>query len=350
MHWVCPLLESLTISEALTLSSGSLSIGANTLTINGSITKTVGTLTGGSSSNIIIGGSGASTSLPSVTLNNLTLNRTNGISLSGNVSVGGTLALTAGTLTIGANTLTIAGNTPTVSSGNINAGNASASLVFTNASSITLPASVFSGAINNLTINGGGITAKNDISVNGILNLQSANPSAIKGSLDMNSYTLNMGVSATTTGIGDVTGTIRRQHTFTGNVSYSFGNQNTSLTFINTGTKPGWVSCKVSIGTATGWRSTAVKRVYSFAKDAGDDRVNIRLHYLDSELDPTETDESKLVLWDAHNGPTWDPVEPHGKSNNDATGNWVELTGMSIGYLAPSAALDFKQWGLGLFN
>jgi hypothetical protein len=341
------LLESVTISEALSLSTGSLLIGANTLTINGSITKTTGTLTGGSSSNIIIGGSGASTDLPSVTLNNLTLNRNNGISLSSNVLVGGTLSLTAGTLTIGANTLTIAGNSPTVTSGNINAGNASASLECTNSSAFTLPASVFSGAINNLTINGGGITANNDITVNGILNLQSANPSAIKGSLDMNSYILNMGVSATTTGIGDVTGTIKRQHTFTGNVSYSFGNEYTTITFINTGTKPGWVSCKVSIGTEPDWRSSAVKRVYSFAKDAGDDRVNISLHYLDSELDPTETDESKLVFWDAHNGPTWDPVEPHGKSNHNATNNWVELAGMSIGYLAPSVTLDFKQWGLG---
>jgi hypothetical protein len=338
--------ESLTISEALTLSNGSLLIAANTLTINGSITKTLGTLTGGGSSNIVIGGSGASTALPSVTINNLTINRNNGISLSGNVSVGGTLNLTAGTLTVGTNTLTIAGNSPTVASGNINAGNASASLVFANSSAITLPASVFSGAINNLTINGGGVTAKSNMSVNGILNLQSANPSSIKGALDLNSYTLNMGVSATTTGIGDVTGTIRRQHTFIGNVPYSFGNQYTTLSFINTGTKPGWISCKVSLGIDPDWRSTAVKRVYSFAKDAGDDRVNIRLHYLDSELDPTETDESKLVLWDHHNLPTPNfKSEPHGKSNNDEVNNWVEISGMSIGYAAPSAIHTDKEWG-----
>jgi hypothetical protein len=342
---------NITIQTNITLTNGAYTIGANTLSLNGSITKTTGTLTGGSSSNIIIGGSGASTDLPSVILNNLSLNRNNGIKLSGNVAVGGTLALTAGTLTVDANTLTIAGNAPTVTIGNIDASNASASLEFTNSTGITLPASVFSGTINNLTINGGGITVNDDISVNGILNLLSANPSAIKGSLDMITNTLNMGSNATTVGIGDVTGIIKRQHTFIGNIQYSFGNQYTTLTFINTGTKPGWVSCKVSIGTEPDWRSTAVKREYNFAKDAGDDKAIINLHYLDSELSSGEPDESKLVLWDHHNLPTPNYVtEPHGKSNNNETNNWIGISGMSINYIAPSATLGDKPWGLAYSN
>src|SRR2546430_12103240 len=52
--------------------------------------------TGGASANITCGGAGASTTLPSVTLNNLTINRANGINLGGDVTVGGTLTLTAG--------------------------------------------------------------------------------------------------------------------------------------------------------------------------------------------------------------------------------------------------------------
>src|SRR5581483_3655283 len=99
-----------TINGTLTLAGGTLAIGANTLTINGAIDFSGGgTLTGGSSSNIIFGGSGASTTLPAITLNDLTINRTNGVSLGGNVNVGGTLTLTSGTLAVGTNTLTLSG-------------------------------------------------------------------------------------------------------------------------------------------------------------------------------------------------------------------------------------------------
>jgi|GEM_PF-662984 len=341
----------ITIQTNLTLNNGAFTIGANTLTLNGSVSATAGTLIGGGTSNISIGGSGASTTLPGVSLNNLTLNRSNGIGLAGNVSVGGTLALTSGTLTVSTNTLTISGNTLTRTSGNIDASNAGASLVFTNSAAITLPTSIFTGNINNLTINGAGITAAGDLSVDGVLDLQSANPSSLKGSLDMSTDTLNMGSAATTSGIGDVTGVIKRQHTFLGNVEYSFGNQYTTLLFINTGVKPGWVSCKVSIGLTPAWRSEAVKREYSFSKDAGTDRITVRLHYLNSELNSGELDESKLVFWDNHNLPTPNNlVEPHGKSANDIENNWVERSSMSINYLAPSATHDDKQWGLSYTN
>lgn len=91
----------------LALTNGPLSIGANTLTVNGTITKGTGTLTGGSTSNIVIGGAGAATGLPAVSLNNLTLNRANGLSLIGAVRVDGTFNLTDGLLNLNNQTLTI---------------------------------------------------------------------------------------------------------------------------------------------------------------------------------------------------------------------------------------------------
>jgi hypothetical protein len=94
---------NLSIEQTLTLTSGTLNIGANTLTINGVINVTTGTLAGGNSTNVIIGGSGSSTTLPAISLNNLTLNRTNGISLGGAVAISGTLTLSSGTLTTGGN-------------------------------------------------------------------------------------------------------------------------------------------------------------------------------------------------------------------------------------------------------
>ncbi|NOR28558.1 MAG: hypothetical protein GQ540_08530 [Lutibacter sp.] len=344
----------LIVQTALALTNGAFTIGSNTLSINGSITTTTsGTLIGGSTSNISIGGSGASTNLPAITLNNLTLNRSNGIRLEGNVSVEGTLILTSGTLTVGATTLTILGNAPTRTSGNIDSSNIEASLVFTNSSAILLPALVFSGNVNNLTINGAGITTSDDLTVNGILNLQSANPSSIKGSLDMDTFTLNMGISSTTIGEGDVIGIVKRAHTFIGNVEYTFGNKNTSIVFENVtgGIKPVWVSCKIAIGTAPSWRTEAINRIYSFAQDGtGTDRTVTRLHYLDSELHGAETDESKLVFWDAYPGPSFTNTFPRSKSNNNTTNNWVELTGMAIDFIATSTVLDVKQWGLSYSN
>ena len=340
----------LILPTTFTLTNGDYDIGANTLTINGAISTTSGTLSGGSSTNIVIGGSGASTTMPGVALNNLTINRANGISLGGSVSVAGTLVLTAGTLTLGANTLTISGNTPTLTSGNIDASNASSTVVFSNSSAISLAASLFTGNINNLTINGAGLTAVSNLTVNGILDLQSANPSASKGSLDMSTYTLNMGSAATTSGIGDVTGIVKREHTFVQNVTYSFGSQYTTFTFSDANLKPTWISLKISIGSVAPWNpwdptpDGKVKRLYKVASsaNASTSAAAINMRYLLSELDATNNDESKLVFW--HKFTTYGGGLPHehGKSNQDFTNHFLGVTGLILGG-ATTADLDDSQ-------
>ena len=103
------------VNGNLTLTTGALSIGANTLTINGAVSGS-GTLIGGSLSNITFGGNGVSTTLPAVTLNNLYLNRANGIGLGGNVSVAGTLTLSSGKLSLGVYDLTLSSSSTALSS------------------------------------------------------------------------------------------------------------------------------------------------------------------------------------------------------------------------------------------
>jgi len=98
-----------TVHTTLTLTSGELSIGNYQLTLNGNISKTSGTLTGGNNSSMVFGGSGAATTLPAITLKDLGINRSNGINLGGNVTVKNKLTLSAGTLNIGANTLYLDG-------------------------------------------------------------------------------------------------------------------------------------------------------------------------------------------------------------------------------------------------
>ena len=214
----------------------------------------------------------------------------------GAVSVAGTLALTNGTLTLGANTLTISGNSPTRTSGNIDAGNAGATLVFTNTAAISLPASIFTGNVNNLTINGtGGITAGGDFTLNGVLNLQSANPSATMGSLAMGTYTLTMGANAITTGVGDVTGIVKRT-SFVAGVTYTFGNQYSTMIFQNTGTLPTEISLRVSIGTAPSWKPDAILRIFeSIQTGASGALATTNINYLDSELNGNT--ENNLVIW-----------------------------------------------------
>ncbi len=107
--------RTLTINGTLTLgTSSALSVNNGTLVINGSISGS-GTLTGGSTANISIGGSGTFGNLTlgsNTTINNLTINRSGQvINLNSNLTVNGALTITNGTLSVGANRLlTLNGN------------------------------------------------------------------------------------------------------------------------------------------------------------------------------------------------------------------------------------------------
>lgn len=356
------LASSINIANHLLLSNGSLTVNSSTLGINGTISNPGGDINVSTTSNLSFGGSTALTlnsNLFSTTpsINNLSINRSGGVSLNDqNLTINGTLTLTSGTLTIGENELTIAGNSPVRTSGNVDASNALATITFANSAAVTLPNSFFAGNVNNMTISAnGGVTINNDVNIVGILNLSGSNPSATKGSLEMASAAiLDMGENATTTGTGDVTGIIRRQHTFSDGVDYSLGNQFTSMNFLNTGVKPTWVKCKVSIGTVPSWRGAAIKRYYSFAQSGGTDRMIVKLHYLDSELNGAETDETKLVFWDAYDPAfavnNFVKIYPRNHNSVDATNNFIQLTGPAINYLATSSNLDVKQWGLSYTN
>lgn len=100
--------------RTLTLTLGNLSIGAQTLTLNGTITGSGG-LIGGPTSNLAIGGTGNFGILTFNGTNQLldfTLNRTSSglVTLGGNLEILGTFTHTAGTLAVASTTLTLSGN------------------------------------------------------------------------------------------------------------------------------------------------------------------------------------------------------------------------------------------------
>ncbi len=365
--------DDITVAQTMTITNGALAIGAHTLTLNGTISVTSGTLTGGSSSSITIGGSGTAY-LPAVSLNNLTINRAAGVAMTGSVSVAGTLTLTAGTLTAGANTLTISGYSPVRTNGNLDAGNGSATLEFANTSAITLPASVFSGAVNNLTISGtGGVTAGGDITVNGVLELAAANPSGTKGLLEMtwsysdypgttitdylHSYILNMGATASTTGTGDVTGTVKRA-TIVANTPYSFGHQYTTIS-LTEGTMPTAIAVTITVGTTppgppkgdpatyTDIIRDAIKRTYEIVPTGGSGSfVTANFHYLDNELTSSlspyhQNTPLKLTTMDFDidaNKHGSDVSDEHGRANYDYTNKYIGLSSIPVSYFIQIAS------------
>jgi len=326
-----------TIEKGIALTAGNFAIGANTLTFNGIVTALTGTVTGGTSTNMIIGGTGGAISMPALTLANLTINRVTGVNMIGNVNIATTLTLTNGTLTVGANTLTLSGTTPIRTSGTINASNAAASVVFENPSAIILPASLFTGDIQQLTLNtSAGITAGGNLSVSGNLHLNAANPSDIKGLLDMGSgYELEMKNAATTTGAGDVTGRIVRNG-INPETTYTFGNALSSLRFYNAvaDSMPTKIKFIVAIGAVHLTKSNTIKRYYQIVRTGGNTptRFTLNLHYLDSELNGIT--ESNLVFWDHHIPYAGTSPHEHGKTELNTDQNWLSLSGHSIGYLA----------------
>lgn len=330
-----------TIQKGIALIAGNFAIGTNTLTFNGIVTAMTGTVSGGTSTNMIIGGSGSIINMPDFTLNNLTINRASGVSLYGNLNIAGTLTLANGTMSINANSLTISGNSPTRVNGNIDASNPLAHVIFSNSSAITLPASFFINPVNNLTVSGaGGLTSSGDFSINGILNLLAANPSPVKGILDFGLNTLTMGANATTAGTGDMTGIIKRT-SFTANTAYTFGNQFTSMTFSAGGTMPTDMSFNIAIGSAPGWKSSAVQRYIDIKRTGGaNTTVTLVLHYLASELQ-TNT-ETNLIVWDYHS--SIPKVEEHGKSNQDMNEEWIAISNRSVTYF--DTTFGTHKWGI----
>ncbi len=241
------------------------------------------------------------------------------------VTVNGAFNLGSGEYSIEDNTLVVAG---TVSGSSDIVGGTSSNMEVSGAgANLTLPN--ISSGINNFTISrGNGVTLDNDLIVNGILDLQSSNPSAILGLLETGADTLTMAEPATTTGAGDVTGYVKRT-SFTPNINYSFGNEFTDIFFASGGTLPSQIVANISIGTSPTWLPSAVQRIYDFVNRGGSGiNATISTHYLDSELNGL--DENNLVQW-TYGTPGPPPgLFSWGKSGNSITDNWVAIANVGI--------------------
>jgi hypothetical protein len=161
---IVALQSSPTISGIFNPAGAGLSIGANTLTLNGQVN--CGTLLGGATSNIIIGGAGVA-NLSAVTLNNLIINRAL-VTMCGNAAVGGTLTLTSGVFSIAANTLSLSDGANLSYGGGSLTGGVTSNLTIGTGADITLNA--ITNGLNNFNTSRN-ITLGAALSLNGTLSL-----------------------------------------------------------------------------------------------------------------------------------------------------------------------------------
>lgn len=211
----------LTINQPLSISASvPFTIGANTVTLNSTISGT-GTITGSTSSNLNIGGSGALGTMNFTsgarTLNNLTLNRTTGsATLGSDLTIDGAFTQTTGSLEINGNTLTING---TVSrTGGFISGSTASNLSITGSGA--LGASIFmnqssvgtTNRLNNFTVNrtgGATITLGNALQVQGVVTHTSGTiASTSSGFLQLKAPAAATYGQIAGTGSGDITGTV----------------------------------------------------------------------------------------------------------------------------------------------
>lgn len=336
----------LSVQNRLVFNGGKLAIINKTLTIAGSVTNlTPNGLKGGATSKLVVRGiqnptlsfdqtTGAnvfeSFSLIGASANTVTA--LNNFSVNNLLSVDEQQILILGTNTVNGNLTSIQNNgiirTQNVTATPFASGKTWGGTGILNMNATSTAQTLVAGTYNNLTLSStAGTTAVANVTVNGKLDLPKPNASATQGSLSMAGFTLTMGPDGTNTGIGEVTGIIKRDY-FTTNKLYTFGHPNTSITFPPAGTLPDSMSIKLTIGAAPSWRTGAVKRSVEIIQTGGSGtKAIIRQHYLDSEVPAGK--EAKLVFWVNRVGlPV--PIFEQGRSSNNTADNWVEITNANV--------------------
>ncbi len=196
--------SNLLVDGQLTLSNGgAINLQNHTLTLNSSIVSTGGSINTGSSSNIILNGTGniGSLTLMGGNIGNLTINiASNGsVGLINDLTVYGTLTTNNGSLILNGYDLTIEGGLTGTAMGYIYSDSSSnITINGTGSSSINFPPS--QNNVNDLNINIGGngsLTLNNDVVVNGALSLQN-------GSLNLNGHNLTLNGTVNTSGGGGI--------------------------------------------------------------------------------------------------------------------------------------------------
>jgi hypothetical protein len=252
------------------------------------------------------------------------------------------------TLTLNSRTLTLGSTVGTPASGSGLVGDTNATLSLQDggtSGAMGTIAFVTNQNLGTLTINRTGTnpsaTLGSGLTVNTALNLTG-------GDINTGSNLIYMPSSASSSGIGDVVGDVKRDGFVNGahiTNSRSFGNPNVQISF-QTGTAPSDVTVNLvkSVPTGSMGYPGAVKRTYTVTPNGGTGyTATLRLHYLDGDLNGNT--EALLDLW-RFSGTNWQRVTKTGADIITANNKWIEssaVTQLSPWTLAQGNALTASK-------
>lgn len=217
--------KSIEVTGTLTLTSGTLSVGTNTLTLSGAYpSSNINNILTTASSSLVFNCTGTGPfTLPNFTaLGGLTVNSSGQTyNLNSSPTISGNLILTNGTLEIGTRTLTYSGSSISRTSGVIDASNASATMNFTNVLEMSLPNGLFAGSkISNLSSNGVGLSLAENLQISSVLTMMAGNITT-SGNLEIGSNATNLGSINWTS--GTVIGPLKRWFGTSANANQASG-------------------------------------------------------------------------------------------------------------------------------
>jgi len=338
-------LFDVTVENNLNLSDDIFRISDITLTLNGGISRTTGTLRSSSNTSIMIGGTGTLGGLyftdGAVEIFDLTLNRTSSgsASLTDNLSINNLLTLTNGNLMLNDHTLTINGNS-TTTNGAFTGSNSSNLTVNGSGTLDGVVKFANTQTLNNFTLNrnSGIVTMGSNLSVNGNLTLTEAEL------ITTASYTIDLGTLGTIietpiNPISYVTGNIKATRNIGSGSSQTFGgmgleinepgSSNTTVVTRITGTSlNGNSSCCAS--------NHSIKRYFQITPSTNSGlNATMKMHYFTHELGGVQ--ESDLAFYKASptfTGDNW--VEKAEDVTRDNSNNWANISYVS----------GFSEWTL----
>jgi hypothetical protein len=209
--------SDLSVNGMLTLSAGTLTLNGHNLSLNGAAdvaSSGTGTITGSTTSNLIVNTTGSVTGAlrfasGANTLNNVTITTGSGsgLSLGSDLNVNGMLTLTAGTLSLNGHNLVLNSGADLSSTGTGTITGSTTSGLTVNSTTGLTGALRFAagtgGTLNTLVVNTttGGATLGSDLNINSMLTLSS-------GTLSLNGHTLTINSTGNiaASGTGTITG------------------------------------------------------------------------------------------------------------------------------------------------
>jgi hypothetical protein len=295
-------------------SGGSLILaGANlTLTGPGLALDAQGAFTPDAGSTVIYKGSQPQ-QINASSFSRLTIDNPTGVSLTKDLAVTTNLNLIQGVLDINTKLLNLKSGWQKTG-GSLQSA-ASGTVVY---SRITSAQSIMPAQYGNLTVSGGSKT----------LNLAGA---SVNGQLALNADIQTSGAAvklvlsrtATSTGNGDVIGTVERVGPFTLNHVYSFGNPGTAITFTVGAALPTSIDVKLVKSAPTGLNN-ALARTYTITKvGTSTFTANLRLHYLPAELHGLAS--NTLCIW-RQDLSVWTALPV---SSSNPVSAWLETRGVT---------------------